>query len=238
MHTTDLPYTLDGQEFIGFLAYDKAVTGKRPAVLVAPDWSGRNAFACQKAEMLAQLGYVGFAIDMYGNGRTADTTEGRQALMKPVASDRLMLRQRIRAAFDAAAKLPEVDSTRIAAIGFCFGGLCVLDLARSGAPVKGVVSFHGILSKPDDLSNETITAKTLVLHGYDDPMVKPSQVDAFCQEMTEAKVDWQVHQYGHTQHAFANPMAHDNHMGTVYNPVAERRSLQAMRNFLEEIFTL
>lgn len=237
MHTQDYRYTLDGQEFIGFLAYNET-NEKRPAVLVVHDWSGCNDFACQKAEMVAKLGYVGFAIDMYGDGRTANTTEGRQELMKPVAGDRAMLRRRIRAAFDAAASLPQVDSKRIAAIGFCFGGLCVLDLARSGAPASGVVSFHGLLSKPDNLTNETIQAKVLVLHGYDDPMVRPQQVDAFCQEMTEAKVDWQVHQYGNTQHAFANPQAHDNKMGTVYNPVAERRSMQAMTNFLQEIFTL
>lgn len=237
MQTTDYPYSHNSQNLKGFLAYE-AAGGKRPAVLVAHDWSGRNEFACQKAQMLAKLGYIGFALDMYGDGRTGNTTEERSALMQPLASNRKLLRERMRAAFDAVAAMPEVDNSRIAAIGFCFGGLCVLDLARSGAPVKGVVSFHGLLSQPDNLPNQTIQAKVLVLHGYDDPMVKPAQVNDFCQEMTEAKVDWQVHQYGHTQHAFANPQAHDEKLGTIYNPVAERRSMQAMTNFLQEIFTL
>ncbi|MFC3909085.1 dienelactone hydrolase family protein [Legionella dresdenensis] len=236
MHTANYTYRHDNQELHGFLAYEPGHGKPKPAVLVAHDWSGRNDFACQKAEMLARLGYVGFAIDMYGNGRTGNTTEEKMALMNPLGSDRALLRARILAAFDAVTAMPEVDKNRIAAIGFCFGGLCVLDLARSGADVKGVVSFHGLLAKPDNLPSRTIKSKVLVLHGYDDPMVKPEQVNQFCQEMTEANVDWQVHQYGHTQHAFTNPQAHDSQLGTIYNATAEHRSMQAMRNFLEEIF--
>ena len=158
------------------------------------------------------------------------------ALMQPLANDRRLVRTRIRAAFDAVIAMPEVDSSRVAAIGFCFGGLCVLDLARSGAPVKGVVSFHGLLNKPTDLNEHPISSKVLVLHGYEDPMVKSEQVSAFCQEMTEAGVDWQVHTYGHTKHAFTNPLANDAKLGLAYNEVAAHRSWTAMANFLKEVF--
>ncbi|MDI9818619.1 MULTISPECIES: dienelactone hydrolase family protein [unclassified Legionella] len=235
MHTSNYIYHHGEQELYGFLAYDDEIDQSRPAVLVVHDWSGRNEFACEKAEMLAKMGYVGFALDMYGHGRLGASTHEKMGLMQPLVNDRVLLRERIRAAYDAIIGMPEVDNNRIAVIGFCFGGLCALDLARSGAELRGVVSFHGLLEKPKDLSNEKICARILVLHGYDDPMVKPEQVNDFCREMTEADVDWQVHMYGHTQHAFANPHAHDTQLGTVYNAKAERRALQAMTNFLKEV---
>ncbi|KTC97718.1 dienelactone hydrolase family protein [Legionella erythra] len=236
MHTSNYIYHHGEQELHGFLAYDDSHDRQRPAVLVAHDWTGRNDFACKKAEMLAKMGYLGFALDMYGHGRLGETTDEKMGLMQPLANDRLLLRDRINAAFDAVIAMPEVDNNRVAAIGFCFGGLCVLDLARSGVPLKGVVSFHGLLNKPKELHTHPISAKILALHGYDDPMVRPDQVTEFCQEMTDAQVDWQVYMYGHTEHAFTNPEAHDMQLGTIYNPVAERRALKAMDNFLQEIF--
>lgn len=237
MDTSNYLYHHGEQELHGFLAYDESIDQPRPAVLVAHDWSGRNDFACEKAQMLAEMGYVGFALDMYGQGRLGASTHEKMALMEPLANDRLLLRARIRAAYDALIGMSEVDINRIAVIGFCFGGLCALDLARSGADLKGVVSFHGLLDKPKDIPNKTIVAKILALHGYDDPMVNPEQVNEFCREMTEAEVDWQVHMYGHTQHAFSNPHAHDVQLGTIYNPKAEKRALQAMTNFLQDIFS-
>ncbi|KTD49707.1 dienelactone hydrolase [Legionella quinlivanii] len=237
MHSSNYLYHHGEQELHGFLAYDDSIDQPRPAVIIAHDWSGRNEFACHKAEMLAkELGYVGFALDMYGHGRIGYTTDEKIALMQPLAGDRRLLRDRIRAGFDAVIAMSEVDSARVAAIGFCFGGLCVLDLARSGAELAGVVSFHGLLDKPKHIPNQKIQAKVLALHGYDDPMVPPQQLNDFCQEMTEAKVDWQVHQYGLTKHAFTNPDAHDPDLGTIYNPIAAKRSMQAMKNFLQEIF--
>lgn len=236
MHTATYVYHHGEQELHGYLALDKGETKPRPAVLVAHDWTGRNDFACQKALMLAEMGYVGFAIDMYGQGITGETNDEKIALMEPLISDRVLLAARIKMAFDVVAAMPEVDNNRIAAIGFCFGGLCVLDLARSGAKLKGVVSFHGLLNKPGHCSDKVIDSKILVLHGYDDPMVRPEDVTGFCQEMTEAKVDWQVHQYGHTKHGFTNPKANDPVLGTVYDTKAEARSFQAMTNFLDEIF--
>jgi len=124
----------------------------------------------------------------------------------------------------------------VAAMGYCFGGLCVLDLARSGAAVNGVVSIHGIFTPPQNLVNETIKAKVLALHGYDDPMATPENLNTFCTEMTNAGVDWQVHAYGLTYHAFTNPKANDLGMGTVFSPSANKRSWQALENFLAEVF--
>ncbi|CAM2815608.1 dienelactone hydrolase [Legionella steigerwaltii] len=236
MHTSNNIYHDNGQEFHGFMAYDKALAGPRPAVLVVHDWSGRNEFACEKAKLLAQMGYVGFAVDLYGHAQLGSTTEEKQALMKPLVSDQNLLRRRIQAGLTAACSMSEVDSKRVAVIGFCFGGMCALELARSGADLKGVVSFHGLLHKPGSLKSEPIKAKILALHGYDDPMVQPDQVHAFCKEMTEANADWQMHMYGHVQHAFTNPLAHDTQLGTIYNEVAAQRSWQSMTNFLQEIF--
>lgn len=237
MHTSNYIYYHGEQECYGYLAYDDRIQEPRPAVLVVHDWSGRNQFACQKVEQLAKLGYVGFAVDMYGQGRVGHTTEEKTALMQPLISDRRLLRERLFAAVEAVSELPEVNSGLLAAIGFCFGGLCVLDLARSGASLKGVVSFHGLLHAPEDLHPHPIVSKILVLHGYDDPMVTPPAVTAFASEMTDAGVDWQIHMYGHTQHAFMNPLAHDAAMGTIYNEQAERRAMQSMVYFLDELFS-
>jgi len=146
--------------------------------------------------------------------------EGHSALMAPYANDRALLRRRIRAALVAGRNIPQVKATQVAAIGYCFGGMCVLELARSGADVLGVVSIHGILA-PGDIANEAIRAKVLCLHGHDDPMAPPEQVVAFQQEMTAARVDWQVHCYGLTMHAFTNPRANSPDFGTVFNADAK-----------------
>lgn len=236
MYTANHIYHDGEQELLGFLAYDPALGGNRPAVLVVHDWSGRNEFACAKARMLAEQGYVGFAVDMYGQGQVGVSIEEKQALMSPLLAQPARLRQRIQAALAAVCALPEVDPQRVAIIGFCFGGLCALELARSGADLKGAVSFHGLLHQPGSLPSAAVKARVLVLHGYADPMVQPEQVHAFCQEMDAAKVDWQMHMYGHVQHAFTNPQAHDAQLGTIYNEVAAQRSWQAMSYFLQEIF--
>lgn len=235
MHTSNY-ICHDGElELHGYLAKPETAE-KRPAVLVVHDWTGRNEFACKKAEELAKKGYVGFAVDMYGEGRMGETLDEKKALMGPLIEDRRLLRQRIQAGLDAVVRMAEVDANRIVVIGFCFGGLCALDLARTGAPIKGVVSFHGLLNKPDDIPNETIKAKLLVLHGYNDPMVPPEQVLDFCQEMSEQDVDWQVHCYGQTKHAFTNPQANNQDLGTIYSEVAAKRAWVALNDFLNELF--
>jgi dienelactone hydrolase len=220
----------------GYYAYDDKIREKRPAVLIAHDWSGKNEFACKKADKLAELGYLGFALDMYGKGKIGNTKDEKVALITPFMQDRASLQKRILAAFNTVKKLDKVASSMIGAMGFCFGGLCVLDLARSGAEVKGVVSFHGLLNAPNNLANPHITAKVLALHGFDDPMVTPDQVVAFGQEMTHAKVDWQLDIYGNTMHAFTNPQANDPGFGTVYNKQADTRSWIAMKEFFKEVF--
>ncbi len=220
----------------GYLAYNET-DKQQPAVLVAHDWSGRRDFACKAAERVAAMGYVGFALDMYGKGvfGADGDVEGNGALMSPYATDRALLRQRVNAALQAVRRLPQVDSSKIAAMGYCFGGLCVLELARSGADVQGVISIHGIFA-PGNVTNEQITAKVLCLHGHDDPMVPPDQVLAFETEMTQAGVDWQIHVYGDTMHAFTNPVANNPDFGTVYKAVAANRAYQSVVNFLDEIF--
>ena len=228
---------LDGDVLLeAFFAFDDAVSGRRPAVLVSHAWGGREEFVANKARKLAELGYVGFALDMYGKGVLGSSTEENAKLMQPFMNSREILQKRIQAALNVVKLMPWVDDSNCAAIGFCFGGLCVLDLARTGADVKGVVSFHGLLGAPDNLRGHAIKAKVLVLHGHDDPMVPVEQVIAFEQEMTTAGADWQLHTFGNTMHAFTNPVANNPGFGTVYQPDADRRSWLAMENFLTEIF--
>lgn len=222
----------------GLLAYDEKQTGTRPAVLVVHDWGGCNDFATLKAQKVAELGYLAFAVDMYGHGKTAQTKEDKLTLMHPLLDDRVKLQQRIVAAYTFLKSLDNVDPNNIGAIGFCFGGLCVLDLIRTGAPIKGGVSFHGLLRspQPDFKYPSSISAKVLALHGYGDPMVSPQQVMNFADEMEKLKVDWQIHMYGNTLHAFSNPAANDPSIGAIYNQTADKRSWIAMKNFLTEIF--
>lgn len=236
MHSARHTYYHHEQALYGHLAYTDENLQKRPTVLIAHDWSGQNAFARQKAEELAHLGYVGLALDLYGEGRTGDTIEEKQALMHPLISDRSFLQERMQASLDAAKALPMVDPNHIVVAGFCFGGLCALDLARTGAPIAGAVSFHGLLSAPQSLEEREISANILVLHGYDDPMVRPHDVENFCQEMTRAKANWQVHTYGQTQHAFMVPDAHNLALGTIYQPETASRAWQVFLNFLSEVF--
>ena len=236
MITNTIDYFDEKTMLEGYIAYIDSPSPK-PAVLVAHDWSGRREFACKAAERVAAMGYIGFALDMYGKGvfGADGDVEGNSALMSPLATDRALLRKRINAALNAVSALPQVDSSKIAAMGYCFGGMCTLELARSGANIKGVISIHGIFA-PGDVANEKITAKILCLHGHDDPMVPPEQVLAFETEMNDAKADWQVHVYGGTLHAFTNPAANNPDFGTVYKEVAANRAYQSIANFLDEVF--
>jgi len=229
---------LDGETLLeGFFAYDDTVEGRRPAVMINHAWAGRNKFVEDKALKLAELGYFAFAVDMYGKGVLGLNNDESAQLMQPFIDDRNLVLQRMQAALYAVKLLPWVDDKSIAAIGFCFGGLCVLDLARSNADIKGVVSFHGLLMPPQITpENQEIKAKVLVLNGADDPMVSSDQLISLQQELTLADADWQVHTYGHTMHAFTNPVANDPDFGTVYQSSSDKRSWQAMKSFLVEIF--
>ncbi len=234
--TTTANY-MDGDKVLEcFIAYDDTIEGQRPAVLVSHAWAGRDEFAETKAKKLAELGYLGFALDVYGKGVLGSGPDENGELMQPFLDDRAMLQKRIVAGFNAARTLPWTDDTKMAAIGFCFGGMCVMDLARSGVDIKGVVSFHGLMIPPDINSGAEIQAKVLMLHGYDDPMVSTEQIITVQEELSDAGVDWQLHSYGLTTHAFTNPNANDPDFGTVYQPVSDQRSWLAMRNFLNELF--
>jgi dienelactone hydrolase len=229
-----VPYNDGDLKCEGFFCYDANRPGPLPVVMISHDWSGRGDFVARKARRLAWHGYAAFALDMYGGGKQGKSVEENQALMTPLASNRAVLAQRINAALNAVRTLPQVDAKRVAAMGFCFGGLCVLDLARSGADVRGVASFHGIL-KPSGLPTKPIKAKVLLMHGYDDPMAPPEDVLALAKELTSAGADWQLHAYGKTKHAFTNPDANNPTMGLMYNSDADRRSWHAMLNFFEEV---
>ncbi len=218
------------------LAWDDAVEGPRPGVLVSHAWGGRSDFEDGKANALAELGYAAFALDLYGKGVRGSGPEENAALMQPFLEDRAMLQQRMLASVDTMREQDPVDGSKLAAIGFCFGGLCVLDLARTGADLAGVVSFHGLFAAPGNTKGNTIQAKVLALHGWDDPMATPENVLALSKELTAMGADWQLHAYGNTMHAFTNPEANDRQMGTVYDASADRRSFRSMQNFLEEIF--
>ena len=204
----------------GHLAY-KADEGKRPAVLVVHEWRGLNDYARNRAEQLAELGFVGFAVDMYGKGMLAKDAEEAGKLMTPLAQDRQLCRARINAAFDQVKALPQVDTHRIAIIGYCFGGLVALELARSGADLRAVATFHANLSSPTPADAKNIKAKVLVCHGAEDPLVPVQQITAFQDEMRQAGLDWQMIQYGNTVHSFTFPGANALDMGLMYNPLSD-----------------
>ncbi len=219
-----------------YVAWDAAAEGQRPGVMISHAWAGRSDFENGKAEEMAKLGYVGCALDLYGKGVLGNSTEENSALMQPFLDDREMLQGRLQIALNVLKDLEEVDASRVAAIGFCLGGLCVLDLARTGADLSGVVSFHGLFGSPGNTAGNKIKAKVLALHGWDDPMATPDQVVSLAEELTSMGADWQIHGYGNTMHAFTNPNANDPGFGTVYSADADRRSWNALRNFLSEVF--
>ena len=220
----------------GYLACEDTGHDSRPGVLVSHAWAGRGEFEENKAERLAELGYVGFALDLYGKGVLGSNPEENRSLMQPLLDDRASLQQRMQLALDVLRKQKEVDGDRVAAMGFCFGGLCVLDLARTGADLCGAASFHGLFGAPGNTEANEIRAKLLIMHGWDDPMATPDQVLSLAAELTAMGADWQLHAYGNTLHAFTNPSANDAEMGTVYNADADRRSWQSLQLFLAEIF--
>ena len=237
IQTKTIDYQDGDAELQGYLAWDDAVEGERPGVMISHAWAGRSDIENGKAEDLAKLGYAGFALDLYGKGVLGGSTEENSALMQPFLDDRTMLQNRLRISLDTMKNVDEIDSSRVAAIGFCFGGLCVLDLARVNAAVNGVVSFHGLFGAPGNTIGNTTQVKVLALHGWDDPMATPDQVVSLGEELTSMGADWQIHGYGNTMHAFTNPDANDPDFGTVYQPDADRRSWNAMQNFLSEIFS-
>ncbi len=236
IQTRIVDYSQDGTTYEGYLAWDDAAAGPRPVVLVSHAWGGAGDFEHARARDLAKLGYTGFSLDLYGKGVRGSNPDENAALMQPFLDDRELLQKRMRLAVEVASGQDGADASRVAAIGYCFGGLCVLDLARIGADLRGVVSFHGLFHPPGNTDGNRIAAKVLALHGWDDPMATPENVVALAAELTGGGADWQIHGYGHALHAFTNPEANDPDHGVAYDSAADRRSWQAMVNFLEEIF--
>lgn len=228
----------DGDQVLeGYLSYDDKGAAKKPVVVVVHEWMGLNDYAKKRADMLAKEGYVAFAADIYGKGvRAKDMKEAGELATKFKSGDRAMLRSRINAAVETAKKQPKADASKVAAIGYCFGGTTVLELARSGAELKGVVSFHGGLDTPN-AAGDQIKTKILALHGANDPFVPAKDVAAFEDEMKKAGADWQLTKYSGAVHGFTNSdNGNDVTKGMAYNAEADARSWVAMNDFFKEIF--
>lgn len=236
IRTRLIELSADDSNYQGLLAWDDSNSAPRPGILVSPTIRGRTDFEDQKAIALAELGYVALSLDLYGAHTRNSDIEVFRDHMNAHKADRPGLQQQMLAWIEALKVQPEVDAAQTAAIGFCFGGLCVLDIARTGAEIRGVASFHGIFAPPGNTEQNQISAKVLALHGWEDPLATPADVEALADELTRQGADWQIHAYGNTLHAFTNPAADDTGAGTVYNKDADRRSWLALQNFLVELF--
>jgi dienelactone hydrolase len=235
----EVEYKHGDTTLLGYLVWDDSPgAGKRPGVVVVHEWMGHNDYARRRAEMLAELGYVAFALDMYGKGVRAKDPQEAAQMAGRFKNDRKLMRDRARAGLDVLKKQPTVDTNRLAAMGYCFGGQVSLELARSGADLTGVVSFHGALDTPTPQDARNIKGRVLACHGAVDPFVPPDHVAAFQKEMEDAKVDYQFISYGGAVHGFTNPDNRNSTMkGVAYEEKADRRSWEAMRDFFAEVFT-
>ncbi len=237
VRTETVEYRQDAAVLEGYLAYDDAVAGRRPGVLVVHEWKGITGYERKRVEQLAAMGYVAFAADIYGKGVRPATAEEAGKVSGTYRSNRDLLRKRAQSGLDVLKRFDRTDSRHVAAIGYCFGGTTVLELARSGADVSGVASFHGVLDTPTPGDAKNIKGKVLILTGADDPFVPPAQRVAFQEEMEKAGVDWQMIVYGGAVHSFTNPASGNNpSAGVAYNEKADKRSWEAMRLFFDEIF--
>ena len=236
VRTKTVEYTQGDTVLEGTMAWDDAVRGPRPGVLIVHQWMGLTEYETARAQQLAGLGYVAFAADVYGKGVRPKNAAEAGALAGKYKTDRNLLRARVAAGLAALRASGLADPRRLAAIGYCFGGTSVLELARSGAEVAGVVSFHGGLDSPDPSAGKDIKAKVLVLHGADDPYNSAKDISAFQEEMRSGRVDWQMISYGGAVHSFTQKEAgNDPSKGAAYNEAADRRSWQAMKDFLAEV---
>jgi dienelactone hydrolase len=236
--TETVEYKVGDVTMEGYLAYDAALQGKLPAVIIVHEWWGINDFTRKRAQQVAGLGYVAFAADMYGKGVRPTTPDEAGALAGGLrGGDRRLLRERIRAALDTLLKNEHVDPKRVAVMGYCFGGTVSLELARSGADIVGAASFHGGLGAVNPADAKNIRAKVIAFHGADDPNVPPAEVAAFEDEMRKAGVDWQFVAFGDAVHSFTNPdSGNDKTRGAAYNEKADKRSWEYLKVFLKEVF--
>lgn len=223
--------------FEGVIAYDTEIKGKRPIVLVTHTFNGQSKFEEEKAIELAKMGYVGFAIDLYGKGRRGSIPEESQKLMDELNGNRPLLLERMKTSLKKAKEIEIADINKIGAIGFCFGGKCVLDLARSGENLKGIVTFHGIYDKPNIEHNKKIKASVLILHGWDDPLAKPESTVELAKELTDLEAEWEINAYGHTGHSFTNPKAQFRDRGMFYVPKVSNKAWNRMKSFFYDVFS-
>lgn len=234
MHTQTVDYQAGDLTCEGYLASNHS-SDKRPVVVICHAWAGLGDEERGAAHRLADLGYVAFAADVFGKGVRGDPGGDNSHLIGPLMGDRALLKRRLEAAVQAAKAQPGVDAERVGAIGYCFGGLCALDMARGDiGGVKGVVSFHGLFAAPGLGEQAQISSKVLICHGWNDPLAPPKDVLAVAQELTAAKADWQLNAYGHAMHAFTVPAADSPDHGMQYNEAAAHRSWAAMEYFLKE----
>ncbi len=234
---TKLDYEVESSKLVGYLYSDDSNSTPAPAVIIFSDWMGIGEFSKQLGRDLAAEGYRAFVADIYGGAHAAKDSAEAGKLATKFKTDRSLMRGRAAAAFDTLATQPGVDSRKIAAIGFCFGGTVSLELGRFGKPISGIVSVHGGLETPNPEMAKNIRGKVLVLHGADDPYVPEKEVKAFEDEMNAGKVDWELVKYSGAVHAFTNPGAgNDNSKGAAYNAQAAKRSFERMRDFFKEIF--
>ena len=235
--TQIVEYQEGGITLEGYLAWDDAIQCKRPGILVVHEWTGLGDYAKSRTRMLAEMGYLAFAADIYGKGIRPRTPQEAGSESGKYKMNRKLMRSRVEVGLALLVANPMCDSKRVAAIGYCFGGTCVLELARSGAEIAGVVSFHGGLDTPTPEDAKQIKCKVLVLHGGDDPHVPVKDVEAFENEMRAGNVDWQLVVYGGSVHGFTNPASgNDKSRGAAYDEKADRRSWEAMKAFFAEIF--
>ena len=233
--TSSIEYFDGEQKLRGFLAMPTDGGAKRPGVLVAPEWWGLNEYVKRRAVQLADLGYVAFAMDMYGEGRTTTDAVSAEAWARTTRTGALA-RERASCALRWLQKHPGVSPVRVGAVGFCFGGSVVLELARSGADLRGVASFHGGLATPSPAQSHTLKASILVLHGGDDRFISDEELLAFQREMRSAKADWQLLIFGNAVHSFSNPDSDAaNIPGVAYHALTDRRAWSAFEHFLEEV---
>ena len=235
IETRPLPYRHDDTDFEALLVAEAGAVA-RPAVILFPTIMGRSDLELGFAGRLAGIGYAAIVADLYGVENIGRSREECRVLMNALREDRPRLQSRLVTVLETVRGQGEVDPARVAAIGYCFGGLCVLDLARTGADLKGAASFHGLFTPPGNLDGTPIRAKVIAFHGWDDPMATPADVAALGRELSEAGADWQIHAYGGTMHGFTNPAANSPENGLAYNEVAAARSWRSLTAFLEECF--
>lgn len=234
---TSIPYKDNGTELSGTLVYDNSVTTPKAGIVLFPEWWGHNDYIKRRAHEMAEQGYIAFAADMYGKDKVTNDAKVAQEWSKPFYENRALMRQRAKAALSVLQQQPQVDKNAIALIGFCMGGTVALELARAGENVKGVATFHAGLQFPVPLEKGKIKAKLLVMNGAADPMVPFADRQKFIEETQNAGGDLQFIEYGNALHAFTNPEADSKGIaGIAYNAPAERRSFQALKTFLAEIF--